>query len=150
MNISINNKNSLSYVLSIGFSRYILQAEIRGISYCEVLVVGTTNSKAIIVISTELLLQEIIKHTLQEKGFDVVCVPDEKTAMVPLRRLCPRNIILCRPDTKVKGLDRFFRFEDYPENIIVIGQADDDMVTYSRSNPEEATLQNLIKHIREN
>jgi len=80
----------------------------------------------------------------------VTTAPDGVGAARLMAEFTPSVIVIDRPDTAAVDLNFFFQHEDYPVKVVAIGWNDDKIVVYSRSTVQPATIQNLIKVIREN
>lgn len=108
------------------------------------------NTERILVVSGRPLLCEGLKLIIEEAALaTVTTAPDEVSAARLVAEFAPGVIVIDRPDTGAADLNYLFQHQDYPVKVIVIGWNDDKIAAYSRQALQTATLQNLIKVIRE-
>jgi len=96
------------------------------------------------------LLREGLKLIIEEETSAIVTIAtDETSAPQLLSELAPGVIVIDRPDIKATGLDFLFQYQENPVRVMVVGWNDDKIANYTRSTAKAATLQNLIKIIKE-
>jgi len=104
----------------------------------------------VLVVSEHQLVSQGLKLMIENAGSaEVVTAPDEATAASIMANLTPRIVVVDR-DAVEGNPDRAHFNEGYPDKLVLISSNDDRMVVYSREKIDSATLENLLKTIREN
>ena len=109
------------------------------------------NTQHILVISKRPIFCEGLKLIIEKAiSATVTTAPNGVNAAIRRPAFTPNVIIIDRPDTAAVDLKLFFQHEEYPAKVVVIGWNDDKIAVYSRSTVQPATIQNLIKVVRNN
>lgn len=109
---------------------------------------GKEKSECILVVSEKPVFCEILKHLLEEAGWQKVVIASSKRSASRLAaELSSVAILLDQPDTRVEDLSHLFPRSDQTINIMVLGWNDNKLAIYRRRVIEPATCLSLVESI---
>jgi len=109
-----------------------------------------TKPQVVLVFSERPVFREGLKRLVEEAGLGtVITASDEESTKSRMAEVAPDVIVIDRPEARADELTYFLLRENEQAKVVVYGWNDNKLAIYSCRHALPATLENLIKVIRE-